>query len=53
MLKRLIGKIKKRYNEQLVINQLNSFSDYELRDIGITRFEIEDAVFYRGRFSKR
>ena len=49
---RLIGRLKSWNQRRLAIRELQGMSDYLLRDLGIERFQIADAVKNSGEFTQ-
>ncbi len=49
---RLIGRLKAWNRRRLAIRELQGMSDYLLRDLGIERFQIADAVKNTGEFAE-
>ncbi len=49
---RLVGRLKAWNRRRLAVRELQAMSDYLLRDLGIERFQISDAVKNSGEFTR-
>jgi len=49
---RLVGRLKAWNQRRLAIRELQAMSDHLLRDLGIERFQISDAVRNSGEFAQ-
>lgn len=49
---RLVGRLKAWNRRRLAIREMQAMSDHLLRDLGIERFQIADAVNSKGEFAR-